>query len=96
MNENAPAESETDCAVCEGETTVTVAPATGALVAASTTRPRKVPVVPALAPIGMATRMTSATIRLSTCLLDGQPGPLKKSAFTCAECNFLATSRNDT
>jgi hypothetical protein len=33
---------------------------------------------------------------LSTCLLDGQPGPLKKSGFTYAECNFLANSRIDT
>jgi 4-aminobutyrate aminotransferase / (S)-3-amino-2-methylpropionate transaminase / 5-aminovalerate transaminase len=34
--------------------------------------------------------MTSATIRLSTCLLDGLPAAVKKSAFTCAEYNFLA------
>src|SRR5579863_3075776 len=81
--------------VVDAATHAPVAGATGAWVAASTTRPRSVPVVPALASIGMATRMTSATIRLNTCLLDGQPGPLKMTAFTCAECNFLAASRID-
>ena len=48
MNENAPAASETLCAVCDGETAITTAPATGACVSVSTTRPRSVPVVPAL------------------------------------------------
>ncbi len=77
MNENEPDASVVLCAVCDGDAAVTVAPASGACVAASTTRPRSVPVVPALATddAAMTNATTSATV---ACFI-------KKSAFKLAE-----------
>ncbi len=68
MNEKDPEASETLCAVCDGEVATIAAPATGACVAASTTRPRSVPVVPAIVSAGMA-RSTKATIATTAFLI---------------------------
>ncbi len=54
MKEKAPEASDVLCAVCDGEEAITTAPAIGACVAASTTRPFSVPVVPAIVSAGMA------------------------------------------
>src|SRR5580700_8789271 len=83
MNEKAPDASEVLCPVCDGDVTLTTAPAIGACVAASTTRPRSVPVVPARAPQGIATATTRTSPTISFPIL-------KKSAFKLAEYNFLA------
>ncbi len=87
MNEKSPDASETVCAACDGDTAVTAAPAIGACDTASTTRPRSVPVVPALASQGwrMRKRRASPAIRFPI---------VKKSAFKPAEYNLLATAMN--
>ena len=65
-NENVPEESETLCAVWEGDAAVTTAPAMGACVVESVIRPRKVPVVPAIISAGTERSNTATTAPTAT------------------------------
>ena len=86
-NENPPLPSVTVAALCVGETALTVAPTTAAPLTASTTRPRKPPVVPAK--VGDANPNRSATtkkkLRMRTSNVEDLHSASGRSEFPAAD-----------